>query len=465
MKVALVQCPAWTTESPPYALALLVVALEKSGHEVICFDLNIELYRFCKEIMKQDDSIISDESWSMDFRGYAWYEKEKVLNFINEYEPYINKLIDSIVNSPAQIIGFSVQSTSKFSSLEIARRIKERDKSKIIVFGGPLCFRNCYGIGILKDFQFLDFVCFGEGEELFPQLINTIEKEGKVQYSGFGSRMENNIIVDGGDGKLIKDLDRIPFADYSKFSLEKYAKKLLPIATSRGCINRCSFCNESTHWRKYRRRSAQNTLEEIKYQLELYPEIETFWFNDSLINGDIGLLNELCDLLISNKVKVKWGGQGTICKEMTKDLLRKMKLAGCNLISYGVESGSSKILRLMRKDYYTPELAKEIIRSTFEVGIDTIFNIIVGFPGETEDDFEETKDFVRECKRYTIHIELPTFLLLKGSYVYNHLDEFNILPIEYSDPDWQLKWQTKDNLNTYDLRKRRLEELKKIISE
>jgi len=462
MKITLVQCPAWTSESPPYALALLAAVLKKNGHEVTCFDFNIEVFRYCREQAKQNNSIIDNESWQMDFRGQVWYEKDNVTGFINKNEIYINKLIELVANAPSQIIGFSVQSTSKFFSLEVARRIKERSRNKIIVFGGPLCFRNCYGVDILNDFRFLDFVCLGEGERSFLRLINIIEKNGYIEsFPGFGYRLEDGNIKDGGDDSLLKNLDDLPFAEYSPFNLEKYTKKLLPISTSRGCINKCSFCSESTHWQKYRMRSARNIFQEIKYQLDRNPEIEMFWFNDSLINGDIRMLNELCDLLISNRIKIKWGGQGMIRREMNKDFLQKMKLAGCEVISYGVENGSGKILRLMKK-FYTPELSKKVIRDTYEVGINVIFNIIIGFPGETEVEFQETKDFVECCKQYAAHIELVTLLLLKGSYIYDHLDEFDISPIDYND---QLKWKTNDNKNTYDIRKKRLEELKELIAQ
>jgi len=462
MKIILVQCPSWTTESPPYALALLAAALRKDGHEVRCLDFNIELYRFCKEY-RIEDSVINQESWSMDFRGHVWYEKNNVLDFINKYEIYIDELVKSIINSPEKIIGFSVQSTSKFFSLEIARRIKEKDKNKIIIFGGPLCFRNCYDINILSDYPFINFVCFGEAEESFSRVIHAIEKNVSDQsYPGFGCRLSNGMIIDGGDIRLIENLDGIPFADYSCFDFKKYTKNILPISTSRGCMNRCRFCSESTHWRKYRRRSASNIFEEIKYQLKKYPQIEGFWFNDSLINGDMKMLNELCDLLILNRIKIGWGGQATIHKEMTKDFLKKIKIAGCKIISYGIESGSNQMLNLMHKGF-TAELAEEVLRETSEAGIDTIFNIMIGFPGEGDTEFEETERFVQRCRRYTVHIELVTFLLLKGCYVYNNLDEYNIAPIDYNEPDWQLKWETKDDQNNYEIRKNRLEQLRQIV--
>ncbi|MFC1631388.1 B12-binding domain-containing radical SAM protein [Candidatus Omnitrophota bacterium] len=424
-----------------------------------CFDLNIELYSFCRKFLKPKASAINADSWSMDFRGNVWYQQDQVLSFMKQCEGCIDSYVEKLLNSPERIIGFSVQSTSKFFSLEVARKIKAKDKDRLIVFGGPLCFKNCYGIDILKDFTFLDFVCFQEAERCLPQLLNNIEKhEGVLSHPGFGYRRKDGTIIDGGDAQPIEDLDEIPFADYSKFDLAQYTKKSLPISTSRGCINRCTFCSESTHWRRYRTRSAQNIFSEIKYQLKRYPDIDRFWFNDSLINGDLKILDELCDLLISEQIKIKWGGQGMIRREMTKVFLQKMKQAGCQVISYGVENGNSNILKQMRKAY-TPELAEVTLRDTFQAGINVIFNIIVGFPTETDSEFEQTKDFLKRCHGYASHIELVSLLLLKGSYLYNHLEEFNIAPINYQDPDWQLNWQTKDRQNTYDIRKRRLEEL------
>jgi radical SAM superfamily enzyme YgiQ (UPF0313 family) len=461
MEVALVQCPSWTTESPPYALALLAASLRSHGHSVRCFDLNIELFKFCRENVKKEDCIINGESWCMDSRGDVWYNSDNVFNFVNKYGDFVNRLVDAIVGSPARVIGFSMQSTSKFFSLEIARRVKQKDRNKIIVCGGPLVFRNCYGVDILKDFPFLDIACFDEGEFSFPRVIAELEKNGAISidpFPGYGYRVRDGKIIDSGRDDLIRDLDAFPFADYSYFSLGDYAKSLLPIATSRGCINQCTFCSESAHWRGYRRRSAANIMQEIEWQKGKYPHVHSFWFNDSTINGDIRMLNELSDCLISQQAGIAWGGQGMIRPEMNKAFLQKLKLSGCNVISYGIESGSNRILRLMRKRY-TADLAERVVRETAEAGIRVIFNIIVGFPGETEGDFKETKDFVSRCKKFSEHIELPVYLLLKGSYIYEHLDEFNITPLSESDPDWQAQWSTKDNQNTYALRRKRLEEL------
>ena len=458
MEIALIQCPSWTTESPPYTLALLSACLKKFGHEVKCFDFNIETFNYCKTGQVIQDGRINNESWFMDYRGNVWYEKNQVLAFINNNQGFFESLVKSVLDFAPQVIGFSVQSTSKFFSLELAALLKQKETNRPIIFGGPLVFKNCYGADILRDYSFLDAISFTEADESFPFFLSSYEQFGSIQaVPGFAVRLGSGEVLSSKDPPSIDNLNELAYADYSDFRFEGYTKKLIPISTSRGCVNRCSFCSESTHWRRYRRRSAQNIMDEMKVQLEAYPQINEFWFNDSLINGDMVMLGELCDLIIKQKLKIKWGGQGMIRKEMTPHFLHKMKLAGCHVISYGVESGSNKILRLMRKGY-AAQLAKKVIRDTHDNGIGVVFNIITGFPGEDEASFQETKDFILQCRRYASHIELPVYLLLKGSYIFNHLDEFGIAPVNDIE-DWQLKWKTADNQNNYEIRKKRLEEL------
>ena len=463
MKIALIQCPSWTTESPPYTLALLSARLKRSGHEVKCFDFNIETFNYCKTGQVIQSEGINNQSWFMDYRGNVWYEKHQVSAFINNNQEFFESLIKPVLYFSPQVIGFSVQSTSKFFSLELAAFLKEKETHMPIVFGGPLVFKNCYGADILKDYSFLDAVSFTEADESLPIFLSAYEQYGSMQaVPGFAVRSGSGEVLSSQDPPSVDNLDELAYADYSDFRFEHYTKKLIPISTSRGCINRCSFCSESTHWRRYRRRSAQSIMDEMKVQLEIYPQINEFWFNDSLINGDMVMLSELCDLIIKQKLKIRWGGQGMIRKEMTPHFLHKMKMAGCYVISYGVESGSNKILKLMQKGY-TAELAQNVLRDTFDSGIEVIFNIITGFPGEDDASFRKTADFILQCRKYASHIELPVYLLLKGSYIFNHLDEFNIAPIVYKE-DWQLKWRTNDSINTYQIRQNRLAKLRELLN-
>ncbi len=428
-----------------------------------CFDFNIATYNYCKSQGASVPEGITSESWIMDQRGNVWYEKESVSAFVKNHHKFIESMVDEIGAFESQIVGFSTQSTSKFFSLALAARFKEKKNTTPIIFGGPLVFKNCYGPDILKDHAFLDAISFSEADTALPAFLDLFEQSGFLQpVPGFAVRSASGEITVGNEPGVVDDLDKIPYADYTDFSGEHYTKQLIPIATSRGCINRCAFCAESPHWRRFRRRSAENIVREIIMQLGQYPQTNEFWFNDSLINGDIAMLEELCDLIISRGLKIRWGGQAMIRKEMNVSFLKKMKAAGCYLISYGVESGSDAMLKLMRKGY-AAALAERVLHDTHAVGIDVIFNIMVGFPGEDDKRFRETKDFVRRCRQYASHIELPTYLLLKGSFVFNHLEDFAIAPVDYSNEDWQLNWKTKDNTNTYQIRKDRWAELWRLV--
>ncbi len=123
-------------------------------------------------------------------------------------------------------------------------------------------------------------------------------------------------------------------------------------------------------------------------------------FNDSLINGSPRQLERFCDMIIEQGPKISmWGGMALLRKEMTKGLLIKMQKAGMHNLAWGLEWGSPEGLTLMHKRFFTMDLAKKIIKDTYRVGIRQSAALIVGFPGETEEMFRETVEFVEECKK------------------------------------------------------------------
>jgi radical SAM superfamily enzyme YgiQ (UPF0313 family) len=252
-----------------------------------------------------------------------------------------------------------------------------------------------------------------------------IERNNKIEYLGGIAFRDRDKVFDCNDIEPIENLNSLPFADYSDFNLDEYTFRELPISTSRGCINRCAFCSESGVWKRFRSRSAENIFEEIRYQLAKYPYIRSFFFNDSLINGNIKVLNKLCELLIKERVRILWGGQGMIREEMTKEFIAKMRKAGFSHVSYGLESASPRILKMMGKRF-TPQLAEEVIRNTKRAGVHTYVNIIIGFPGETEEDRIMTADFLRRNKRFIDEIFFHPLVVSRGSHLYQNRDTFGI---------------------------------------
>jgi anaerobic magnesium-protoporphyrin IX monomethyl ester cyclase len=448
-KVALIQCPSWTSESPNYTQGYLTACLKKRGHQVACFDVNRQLFEFFKG---HDDA----RRWNMDDGGNCWYLKESVESFFQKNLGEVDRYIDQILQFNADIVGFSVYSTSEHFTARFCERLKARSPATRIVWGGPQCHRNSASVGLL-NYSFLDAVCVGEGEIAFPDLMDQFTFNSELpECRGFAIKKANGV-KDCGDVDMVPDLDIFPQADYSEYHLGGSISERLGISTSRGCIFRCKFCHEGPQWKKFRTRSAQYIVDEMKEHLKNYPTIKYFHFNDSLINGNIRNLHKLCDLLIAEKLNVTWGGQALIQEQMTDELLGKMKAAGCSLISYGIESGSQTVLNLMNKRYKVP-IAEAVLRRTHAVGIYTIFNIIVGFPGETRKEFQETLDFVRRNLSHADLVSSNLLLLLEGSELMNRKDEYGLVVPE------QHLWYTKDENNTYVERIRRLNALKRLIT-
>jgi len=450
MIIPLVLCPSWSVDSPPYNLALLKAVLKRRGHESVCYDLNIELFNHVTEAMEKD-------SWLGMVKGKCWTDKGFAVSMFNKYEGFVDNFINDLLKLDTKVIGFSVNQRNYFFTIELVNKIKRIDPEKIIILGGAHCFRTDRGLEILRDSE-ADAICVGEGEYSFCNILDIIKTTGKLdKCAGIAFKgKESECIIDGEDEALFENLDLLPFADFSDFRLDSYREKMLPVLIGRGCVNQCVFCSEWVRFKRYRHRSAKNVFEEIKYQKERYPFIEWFYFNDSLVNADMDVLKEFCSLLADSEMRIKWCGQAVVREEMDLDFLKRMKETGCQWLSYGVESGSNAILRLMRKNF-SVELCNRVIRETREAGMDESFNIIVGFPGESETEFNETAQFVKN------NLEFANMVTLNPLYLSREMDiNSKKWDIEFSDTKGEDEWYTRDGTSTPEIRKQRLNILEKI---
>ena len=454
MKIALVQCPSWSVLTPPYNLALLSSCLKQEGHEVHCFDFNIQTYKHILE--KEGEGL-----WGTSGESNAWLNKDYVLGIITRYASFIDSLAAQLLRVHPQIIGFSVQDTTWHFSEELIKRIKGIDGKIKILLGGYSCFGNPPHLRF-GDNENIDGVCLREGEIPLINLLRLFrEKNDFARCPGFICRDADGNIFAGEGLPLSSDLDVFPFADFSGFELGGYKERALPISTSRGCIFRCTFCAESVSWERYRHRSAGNVFSEMEYQLNRYPGIKGFFFNDSLINGNINMLEELCNYIIEKGLRISWGGQGAIRKGMGPKLLEKMKKAGFSHVSYGLEHGSPRVLKLMRKGFDL-NTAEEVIRATASLGINTTVNIVVGFPGETEEDVFAAADFLKKNISYINNVYFHALVVLPNTTLFNHREEYKIdLPPE----NGANLWFTRDGLNNYEIRLKRIEFLKQVVKD
>jgi anaerobic magnesium-protoporphyrin IX monomethyl ester cyclase len=147
---------------------------------------------------------------------------------------------------------------------------------------------------------------------------------------------------------------------------------------------------------------------------------------------------------------------------MTVELLTKMKQAGCRHLGWGLESGCQDVLNLMRKRFYTIDLAKEVIKRTHDCGMSQSICLIVGFPGETESMFQETLQFAGDFRKYFLNVYASTMLILPNTTVYNEYQQFGL---DLKNAREYQKWQSADGSNTYEIREKRIAILKSVLAE
>jgi anaerobic magnesium-protoporphyrin IX monomethyl ester cyclase len=459
MKVAFIFLPPWDPQFPSYAMALFKGSTKEAGHEFIGFDLNVDIYRTAQE---EDKKL-----WEAQVANLWQVDSDKIIQIFSKY---VDSYIEIMTGADIALYAMSINVYSKHLALYIAQKIKEKNPAAGILMGGPQCFPAYDGLNILEN-KYVDAICTGEGDIIWPKVLDHFDNNRNLQLDipGLSYRNNDGNIIDNGVPEIVLDLNSIPFADYSDVDFEKYGSKYqFSLMTSRGCINTCAFCSERPNFSKFRFRSADNIYKEIVKHLgdlqsnpfshttgKVVPYIS---FNDSLINGVPRELEKFCDLVIDGGRKFIWGGMALIRKELTHGLLVKMKRAGCFNLAWGLESGCQEVLDLMHKKFFNIDLAKEVIVSTHAAGICQSISLIAGFPGETDEMFLKTKEFVAEYKSY-FTVTVQPMMIANNSLVHTRPEDFGVA----SGSDW-LKWHTLDGTNNYDVRLNRVEILKSVLN-
>ncbi len=186
-------------------------------------------------------------------------------------------------------------------------------------------------------------------------------------------------------------------------------------------------------------RSPQEVLREVEFLIKQY-ERKAFEIVDSTFNGDSQRTEQIYDLIIEYKLNIVWSAKVTL-KKMSYEVLNKMKRAGCSSLAYGIESGSPEVLRDMRKNIDLNE-AKRIIKDTWKAGIQACCFFIIGYPTETEDDFQKTLSFIQENAEFIHRFDQITGCHIEeDSYLRLNLDKYGIV---FKDDGWHSKESTPE---------------------
>jgi len=377
MKICLVRSCTDPPFVPPIGIAYLTSVLRKNGFDVKAMDFQTRNYQDKLGFKLNARNLIIDKKLNIRYMESA--ERVRYLKLIDLW-------CEDVLRADPDIVGFTTTWPNFELACLLANKLKKEKKDILIVFGGPQCSLEVGG-KVIPELGVADIIVHGEGEEVMLDIAKNYQNSSTIDFIRGATIVKDGKPKYCGERPPIQDLDTIPFPDFTDFELHKYYYGL-PIITSRGCAGSCSFCYHIVFWKKYRERSPENVLKELKHDIRKYG-IRRFSIGDSAINSnpDTSRLERICDLIIESGLEITWRVDARV-GNLSPSLLAKMRKAGCRSLSFRVGSFNPKISKDMRMGV-TPKQIHDTFKWAKENQITAIAYIITGFPTETRLEFME----------------------------------------------------------------------------
>jgi len=312
------------------------------------------------------------------------------------------------------VIGIYSNTICFQQTLELLEEINQADWKGKIIIGGP---HTSVGADMIPDF--VDHIVIGEGEQTILDILSGEETKRVIR------------------GKKVENLDNLPLLPLEYFVNLPYdknnqwlkdKKNIFTLNTSRGCPFNCSFCSVKSVWgREYRYMSAERIVADIEILMRHY-QVDGIYFREDHFIFNKQRIIDFCELLLKKNINIDW-----ICEtrvELLDDLEFQQLLykAGCRLFYIGVESGSSRMLKLYKKGETVEQFVKAF-HIAKKAKIKTYASMLTGLPMETKEDKKLSENLIKEIQpdfiNYNYYVGIP------GSEIYDYLYKNNLY--EYID--------------------------------
>lgn len=348
-------------------------------------------------------------------------------------EPILQRLSERRVlkkSTSSDIIGLTCYTESRFECFSFGEKVKQTNPTCRLIVGGPHV--NTLDEQILRYYPFIDAIVRGEGEETVLEMV-----KGRPFEEILGITWSNNgRVVRNPDRPIARDIDRFHY-DYSlilpqvkgwrdlEIPRELQELKALPIIASRGCPFRCVFCAAHRQWGKvYRGLTSEELVNRLEHLVNQY-KIGYFRFYDALFIGNEESILTFCDLLEKRKLNIRF--RIDIRVGTRRNVLQRLREVGCDVVGFGVESGSDRVLKRINKGINRKQI-DETIKICKELGYWVIGFFMISLPDETMEDVE--KSF--ELFKFFDVINLQFFKIHPNTSFYDELKEKG----EISDQIW-----------------------------
>jgi anaerobic magnesium-protoporphyrin IX monomethyl ester cyclase len=344
---------------------------------------------------------------------------------VNRYTP--EKLAKAIADFQPDIIGANCVTLNFPGAADIVRTAKRLAPHAITMMGG--CHVSFDMAGTLNEYPEVDIICVGEGEKTIAELMAAFTTGGDwTQTKGIAFK-KNGELVFTGHQDFIEDLDALPLPARHLLPMSRYRALGFPISiiTGRGCPYNCIFCvGRSMVGKKHRHRRADLVVDEIEDMMSYgWDRINIV---DDLFTANKEKVLAVCDEMHRRKLKLTWTA---FCRVNSVDLevLKAMQAAGCDMISFGMETGNAEMLKRIRKGA-TLEQARRAAALCKEAGIAAHASFVAGLPGETWETIRETDEFSSSLGIiYGYHILAP----FPGTTVREEVEKYDL---EILTSDW-----------------------------
>ncbi|MDD1763921.1 MAG: B12-binding domain-containing radical SAM protein [Methanobacteriaceae archaeon] len=331
-----------------------------------------------------------------------------------------------------QVVAVTATTSTIKSGLKYLELAKNILPNSLTVIGGPHATFLPYET--LKGSETLDVVVKGEGEETMLDLASqsTESIPDLEDVRGIVFRDSNNGNLKSTPPRpLIKDLDSLPFPARHLVPFDSYGaskEQTGGIITSRGCAYSCNYCSSSLIMgKKFRSRSPDNVVDEIEELIDQY-QIRDIGFMDDTFMLNKRRANDIANEIKARDLDLSFVASSRVDR-VDQKLLQNLKNSGMKTIYYGVESGSQRILDLMKKGI-TLKQAEDAVKIAKNVDLEVLTSFILGYPGETQEDMNKTIDFSTKLDsdycQYSILTPFP------GTPIYNELNDKNLI----DNDDW-----------------------------
>lgn len=316
------------------------------------------------------------------------------------------------------IVGFSCSDAQEAKVKEYCKKLKEK-YDIITVVGGPSAFWS-------SDFlnNDCDMVIHGEAETTISEIVDFYEGKKELENLKGVSYIKNCEIVKTPPQPLIENLDDLPFPDRSKVDINAYhdyflfgmRKPYVTMTASRGCIYRCSYCSSPTLWNlKDRQRSVDNVIAEVDEVVQKYG-VKYIAFQDDIFGITPNWIQDFCLKLIAKPYKVRWMcilHPLTMKGDDIKKTLTLMRKAGCDTLSFGLQTADEQILKNISRFPVEAENLKKVLHEANKLKFVTGVAFIFGLPGDTYETIEKTKKYALESEATLVNFF--TLTILRGS--------------------------------------------------